>query len=284
MAEHWPTVSGLVGFTPNTNGWRSDLEDFTALLHKLTPVQSLRALRSTPFEAPPSMDYQDWHVIENQANMGSCVGSSGSSIIELCNKIATGDLTTQLSKWWCYRQSQMKGGITGDRGAMLGDMMWVSKNRGACKESTVPYPKSYSRTIPNLEAATAEAKQFIIQQHVDIRSYEDAFEFLSKGLGAIQIGIAWPRSWMNLSSPYLTSYPGGDGGHALMVCGYLAEKDNDGNNWLTMPNTWGRRWGKNGWAYLSRRCWNMMSASRSFQAIGYSDMKTLHPRVPRFMI
>ena len=273
-----------INFTPNTDGWLYDREDFATLLHALSPVQNLRALRSIPFEAPEELDLRPWHVIENQGSMGSCVGSSGASIVEVCNKIATGDMDTQLSKWWCYRQSQMKGGITGDSGAMLGDMMWVSDNLGVCKESTVPYPRSYSSAIPNKEAATIEAKEIVIQNHVDIRTYDDAFEFLSKGIGAIQIGIQWPGSWKNPSSPYLTSYPGGSGGHALMVCGYLKERDSEGYNWLTMPNTWSKNWADNGWAYLSRRCWNMMAASRYFQAIGYSDMKVLRPRVPKFLM
>lgn len=265
---------------PVLNGWRFDLERWDRLASMRCHVAVLR--RYGDDKIPDQVDPRDWHRIENQKQMGACQGVALSTCGETAWKIATGDPNLQLSKWWCYRQSQVKDGIHSDSGSTLSAGAWVAKNLGFPLESLVPYPTSYSRSIPDSPEMKADAATRKIRKIAPMPLYDDMLRWIGLGFGGVQIGIPWPGSWMDLNAnnAYLDRFPsvGNSGGHSVAIIGYLKEKAPDGSNWLVCPNSWGTGFGDRGFMYFSRTCIEGMKRTRWNEFQGLTDMTSPVPR------
>lgn len=257
------------------SGYRLDLE-------KKDIIESAASgfpLMSMVYEAPEEIDPRPWHVIENQSSMGSCQGHARTSVSEMAYHILTGSVI-QFSEMFAYLTSQKIDGLLGsDKGSTIHGGMEAAKRYGECPVNIFPYPNParYSTKVPN--GAWAEALKFRIRSHTMIRSYADTFNFLSAGLGGIEIGIGWNGSCTPRNGT-IESYSAGGGGHALAFLGYSKRRDQLGRKYLWLANSWDVTWGNQGWAEVSPNAVDQMCRARQTVMIGLSDLQVedLKPR------
>lgn len=270
--------------TPRIGGYAIDKED-RAFLRSIVREMPL-ACRS--FSVPDMVDPwkidPDLNPTEDQLQIGACQGNSPSDCVEFCAHIETGSVV-QISRMFCYLGSQKMDGISGDNGSTLSGGTKLLKDVGACLESVFPYPQSYPRNgwkaIP--QAAWDEAKKFKMNGAIDIKEVGEIRQFIGSGGGLIQIGIPW-YSGLEPQNGFITQFaPGSNyGGHAVCFAGYVPDevvkRKSSAGYWLILKNSWGKRWGINGRAYVSVEAAAAMLKHKFTVMVGRSDLETPRPR------
>jgi hypothetical protein len=262
------------GYRFPLNGYRYDLEQSRLLQRNSTDIS--RLLRS-PIEAPRNFRYdpvslrdmdprQDVQV-EDQGQQGACAGFAGTSCVEFTYWIET-KKKVQLSNAFLYYAAQKEDGINGDQGSTINGCAKVVRTYGVPPEKSWPYPSRYDNRPPNgdWEAQRRAAAQFRIGSHTFLTDPRETVQYLRKGIGGVQIGVSWGGEVD--SSGEFHWQPGG-GGHSVALLGW-EETAKDMYVWLL--NSWGRRWGLNGWARVSIRTLQKMLQHQHTVFVGYSDM------------
>ncbi len=262
-------------------GYRIDQENHASLA-ATSQAFSTDAMRA--FEVPAEIDHRAWLNVEDQGPMGSCVGNSRSSCEEICNYIGTGGAVIQLSRMFAYLTSQKECGLIGqDQGATIDGAAKASAEFGACLEATFPYPNPvrYSTGIP--DAALTEGRLHVAKSHSVFTAYQQIFDFLASGVGAVQIGIDWVQSLIQ-STGVVDSLSGQSaGGHALCLAGYSQRRDARGRQYIWLVNSHGKRWGNQGWAEISPAVVDHWGQTGQVM-IGVSDLESYGPRtIPTFV-
>lgn len=230
------------------------------------------------FEAPEEIDPRPFHTVENQQQIGSCQGHAISSCMEHLEHIVTAVKSVPLSRWWAYRKTQEIDGIYGDSGSTIAGGVEMAETVGCPPEELCPYPES-GRYIPAFNpnsAAKESALERLVRSHSVLNSYEEIFDYLATGQGAVTFGCMWgiePRNGI------ISVYQPGGGGHANCFLGYSKRKDTKGRNYLWDLNSWGESWGNGGWAEWSPDAVESMVNHRFSVAIGVSDMTTPEHRL-----
>jgi hypothetical protein len=264
-------------------GYPIELEDREALLQ--TQVDAVMLMMG---ELPERMDprtsklaSQGFLQVEDQMRQGSCEGQSISDCGEFSHAFATGEVI-QISRQYAYIASQMESNIRGDNGATLEGGGKAFK-KGFPLEKDAPY---MGDRYPGWEYITPERRAkavYKLMSHTQMQAAEQCKQFIGSQIGIVQIGIAW-GPWMEPdASGCIRSFkPGRGGGHALIFCGYVPDADigqNSGSGyWFLMKNSWSKRWGKGGYAYVSPRAVDGMIAHRWTSMYGRSDMDSPRPR------
>ena len=217
--------------------------------------------------------------IEDQGQMGSCSGQAMSSCLELLNWFDTQGEKIQLSRMFAYLSAQKLDGLLGrDTGATISGAVKAAKTFGICLEETFPYPPKYSDGIP--ARALNEASKHRLIAHAVLNNYDDVFNFLASGVGAVEIGIPWRASLANNNGVIDVSTGKTYGGHALAIVGFVRnKKDNQNRKYLIMANSHGRKWGKNGFALIAPRLFDEWSRDNFSEMIGMSDLEEFRPRL-----
>jgi C1A family cysteine protease len=120
-----------------------------------------------------------------------------------------------------------------------------------------------------------------------MKSAEQVKQFIGSGVGIVQIGITWGNEMTPDSQGCIRSFSGrGGGGHAVVFCGYVPDSDVGARSstgwWLLLKNSWSKRWGKSGYAYVDPRACDQMIAHRWTSMYGRSDMDSPRPRPIKF--
>lgn len=225
---------------------------------------------------------QNWLKVENQGQIGSCQGQSLTECGEYCYTTATGKVI-QLSRMFAYLESQRFDNIRTDSGSTLSGGTRAFKETGICLESTGPYPSRYPGHSWITQEMRQEAERYKLLSHTTMRAPEEIRDFIGSGIGIVQIGIGWNGSMEPDSSGCIRSWSGGGGGgHAVVFCGYLPDamvgQRSSAGWWLLLKNSWGTRWGVNGFAYVDPRAVQQMLQHRFTVMYGRSDMNTPEPR------
>lgn len=224
-------------------------------------------------EPPEEIDPRPYHRVENQGQQGSCQGHDISSCVEHCHHIATGEVK-QYSRAHGYYGSQRIDGLLGrDQGSTISGGVELTKTVGLVSEEEWPYPPRYNPNPPvSWEKIAEMANPFRIKSHMVLRSYEEMFNYLATGQGAISTGTAW--GFTPNSEGVVERYSGGSGGHATAVLGYSRRKDSRGRRYLWLLNSWGTSWGNGGWAEVSPSAWDSVVRNNYTVIIGVSDLST----------
>ena len=115
--------------------------------------------------------------------------------------------------------------------------------------------------------------------HSILRSYDDVFQFLASGTGAVEIGIPWRGSFANNDGVVDVAAGGTYGGHDVAIVGYVADKKDDrGRKFLILANSHGRQWGNNGFALIAPRLFDEWGRDNYSEMIGMSDLEEYRPR------
>lgn len=215
--------------------------------------------------------------MEDQAQMNSCAGNSGTTCGEAC-LIHAGVLNVQLSRMFCYTNGQKKCGIRGDSGCTLEGILKGLQDDGCPEEKYMPYTGRYYTDVP-IDAKT-HAKEYLLKSWSKIIELQEIYEGLARRVGAIFIGIPCTQDIFNADeSGMLERYtPVNCGGHAMAIVDWCKEKDENGYPYLLLANSWGRRYGFRG--YRKCRPSAVVSMMRSQQSTFYllSDMGFIKPR------
>lgn len=257
-------------------GWREDLENRAELVATASPMPDF----SGAYMAAPPVD-KPWELIqqENQFSQGACQGHDLSTIVELCNRIATGGDYTQLSRQYAYVETQRIDGLIGrDQGSTITGGVKLATTRGLCEESLWPYTGKYHTKPPSvtLEQCYENAQKYRIAQHSMMRSYDDVFNWIDRGTGGVSFGIGWNSSCEHAVCETYKS--GGGGGHAIPVLFKSPRLDDHGRNYLWMNNSWGDNWGNKGWSEWAPAFIEGLLRAQYTVAVGLTDMVDVKPR------
>lgn len=251
-------------------GWNTDVED----REYLRKGGAKYTVYGTPKDAPASFDPRTILRTEDQGNMSSCTGHGGSSGLEACIYIDTQGTVkdVQMSRMFAYITGQRQSGISGDNGATISGLVQGFKQVGCSREESFPYPAKYTNRLP--AEAVAEASKYKIVNHSSFSNYAEVFDWISRGMGPVVIGITWYNKLAQCSGIVETSdLRGGSlGGHCLLLWGYSERKDSQGRNYLWMLNSHGVQWGLRGWAEVAPSVVDTWGGGRNTEMIGISDL------------
>lgn len=254
------------------DGYRPDLEDYDRLIAKSTNVSHILQSRiDAPYEFDPRAifrdnDPRDDMQVEDQGQQGSCAGHAGTSAVELATFIATRRMF-QLSRGGLYYMAQEEDGIQGDQGSTIHGCSEVLRKIGVPLEEDWPYPSRYDPSPPGGITHQHElAAEFMVGSHTFLSNADDVLQYLKAGLGGVQIGITWGG---DVDKYGVFRWRAEGGGHSVAFLGW---KVINGDEYVWLLNSWGRKWGDDGWALVSMDTLDQMFRDRSTVMVGYSDM------------
>lgn len=262
----------MVDWTKYTGFWLGDEEDRENLLATASPMPEL--LYSAPEEVDPRKLFPNHRWVENQASQGSCAGHANTTILEYCLGVATQKEPVHLSRQYSYICAQKKSGITGDRGSTIDGNVRVAVD-GIPREEFWPYTGQYHTSPPGgWEPCLEDAKHYRLAKHTVLRSYQEVFDWIASGTGAVNIGIRWGVP----DSPVCENYSNSGGGHAVDLCGFTKRMDSQGRKYILLLNSWGANWGAGGFCEVAPRAIEQMLQSSYTVMIGMTDMQDIQPR------
>lgn len=217
---------------------------------------------------PDSLGVASWMQIEDQAQQGSCQGHARTSAGELGYYRETGSII-QLNRQFAYITSQLEDGFRSDVGSTLEGGASAAKKYGEALESLWPYSGRYDRNIP--QACYEDAKNRKLRTSMVLENYDQVLRWLVHGLGGIVIGILWNGSAEPDSQGVVSNYrPSGRSGHALAWLDWTKKFSDRGRPFIQLANSWGKRWGVNGWSYWSPDAVDLVCRTQT--VVGYSDL------------
>lgn len=219
-------------------------------------------------------------VAPNQGPIGSCQGNALTHNFEYCYALRTGKVL-QFSRMMAYIGSQIEDGIRGDSGSTLSGGTKLAR-KGVCPEDVAPYPSSYPGWSYLTPAMREAAKPYTMASHTVLRTVDEVKQYIGSGIGIVQIGISWGSAMRPDSKGCIRSFNGGGGGHSVCYAGYIPDSDvgvqSSAGYWFLLLNSWGRSWGKDGWAYVDPKSVELQLRHQWSVFIGRSDLSTPGPR------
>ena len=211
---------------------------------------------------PSRVDLREYaDEIEDQGHIGSCVGNATSSGLELYCHAQLNKPDINFSRLFIYWNARELGGIKGDNGAYLRDGMKSCNKYGICHETDWEYNEAEVNTKPPYEAYKAAAANVVTRyERIEVNDINSFKNYLSREKKSILIGMGLGEKFRYISGPLSEqNYPAINdtdnkliGGHAINVVGY--DDDLNGGSFI-VENSWGTRWGDNGYFALKYSVW-----------------------------
>jgi C1A family cysteine protease len=219
---------------------------------------------------PESQGIASWQQIEDQEQQGSCTGQARTQGEEISYWRQTEGQVIQYSRQFAYITGQKKSGISGDRGATMEGSAGAAVETGSCLESLAPYTGKYYTQFSREAYENAEENK--TEAYVRLENYEQVLQWQVYGIGGVTIGIGWNSSMEPDGQGRVESYRGGGGGHALCLSDWNRKfADSMRRPYLVMDNSWGKRWGLNGRAFISPKVVDWWCKNET--VLGYSKLK-----------
>jgi len=188
-------------------------------------------------------------LIENQLDLGSCVGNAITNCYELQVKKLYPDTFVDLSRLFVYYNARLLDGTTdSDVGTTIKSGIQAGNHFGLCTEELWPYDISKFTTKP-IPQCYRDGSYRVITQYQSLATVEDILDCLNNDKPVV-IGTHLYESFMSLDKDNAivqsTGYNDGYiGAHAMVALGYDLEK-----RWLLVKNSFGTEWGENGYCYI----------------------------------
>jgi hypothetical protein len=268
-------------------GYPIELEDRDALRSSATEAVLLM-LGAVPERMDPrssALGSQGFLQVEDQQQQGSCQGQSLSDCGEFAHTFATGEVI-QISRQYAYIASQMENNIRSDSGSTLEGGTRAFK-KGFPLESVAPYAGNRYPGWGYITQAMRDKAIYKLMSHTEMKSAEHVKQFIGSGVGIVQLGITWGNEMSPDGQGCIRSFSGrGGGGHAIVFCGYVPDSDvgvkSSAGWWLLLKNSWSKRWGKSGYAYVDPKACDQMLRHQWTSMYGRSDMDSPRPRPIKF--
>lgn len=199
----------------------------------------------------PEVDLREFDsLVEDQGELGSCVGNATTNSYELMTKQSYPDKFVELSRLYVYYNARMiEGTINEDMGVYeIRNALKGVKEYGICKEELWPYDPNKVNVKPSDECYV-EGKPRTITSYTSLSTITEMLEVLNLGK-PIVIGMDVYLSFMYVdkNTPVVSMPNNGDayiGGHSVNIVGYSIEK-----SWFIAKNSFGSDWGDNGYCYI----------------------------------
>jgi C1A family cysteine protease len=268
-------------------GYPIELEDRDSLRSSATDAVLL-LMGEIPERMDPrssALGSQGFLQVEDQGQQGSCQGQSLSCCGEFAHAFATGEVI-QISRQYAYIASQMENNIRSDNGSTLEGGTRAFK-KGFPLESVAPYAGNRYPGWGYITQAMRDKAIYKLNSHTEMKSAEQVKQFIGSGVGIVQLGISWGNEMTPDGQGCIRSFSGrGGGGHAIVFCGYVPDSDvgvkSSAGWWLLLKNSWSKRWGKSGYAYVDPRACDQMIRHQWTSMYGRSDMDSPRPRPIKF--
>jgi C1A family cysteine protease len=242
-------------------GWVPDLPDGRDLLYA-APLKPLAKL-------PERVDLRkQCPAVYDQGQLGSCTANAIAGALEFDQKkLKLKEVFTPSRLFIYYDERAIEGTVESDSGAMIRDGVKSVAKRGACKESSWPYEIARFRDKPG-KPCYAEAKKHQAIQYMRVnQSLSQLKGCLSEGFPFV-FGFAVYESFLSskVANSGKVEMPRAgeefEGGHAVMAVGY----DEDEQRFI-IRNSWGRKWGMDGYFTMPYPYLVQQSLSRDFWTI-----------------
>jgi C1A family cysteine protease len=242
-------------YCPKLNGWQPDCSDSSGSHTEADDykfVDNLQKFSTIAVEKNGVLDLRQWcSPIENQGELGSCVGNGVVGALEFL-QIRNGQSLVDLSRLFVYYNSRlMHQAQDKDEGTYIHLAMGTLSAIGTCTELKWPYDISKAFVKPTW-GSYREAYVNKIDSYYRISGSGDVRdEFIKRALQSNHVVVFG----MTVDQAYI-DYEGGivampksvrvnSGGHCQVIVGY----DDTKRCWI-VRNSWGTSWGEFGYAYV----------------------------------
>ena len=250
-------------------GWLPDypdLRDYTSRSEAVEPLLEKTAVPTLRTKGTPTkVDLREWcPSIEDQGQIGSCTAQAGVGMLEYFERKLHGR-HLDASRRFLYKVTRALGHLEGDSGAFLRTTIGAMTLFGVPPEDYWPYSEAeFDEEPPAFCYAFAQSYQAIKYYRLDPPGTEHT-ELLSaiKSHLASQLpamfGFTVYDSIAGAGEDGKIPFPAqGDrvaGGHAVMAIGYddtikIANRDGEAQGAILIRNSWGDRWGEDGYGWL----------------------------------
>ena len=178
--------------------------------------------------------------IKDQGSCGSCWSFSATGSIEGAHFQKSGelvDLSEQQIVDCCRGGSYESDGCNG--GLMTEAFDWVSKN-GQCLDADYPYTARTGTCKSTCEAKTHVDQTYHVKETVD--AMEDAIY-----AEPVSVAVAVDFYFQFYSSGVFHCTRKQELNHGVVAVAYDEAKDSNGDAFFMIKNSWGNRWGENGY-------------------------------------
>ena len=255
-----------------STGWlppMPDLRDYSPQDKQVKEMAKKIGLNNNKLSVPSSIDLRSWcSPVENQESLGACTAHAGVGIVEYFQKRAHGKYLDG-SRLFVYKTTRNLMQVTGDTGAWLRNTMGALALCGVPDEKYWPYKVAdFDLEPPSFVYAVAdnyEALRYFCHDplgaNVPTKTVLDSIKrYLSAGIPSM-FGFYGFSSFNNSSVKGDIPYPGpgerAEWGHAIVAVGFDDKKKIKNTQYnttstgaLLIRNSWGTRWGDDGYGWL----------------------------------
>jgi hypothetical protein len=181
--------------------------------------------------------------ISDQGMTSSCVGHGCRAGMEMC-WLQSGRPLQEFNAYFVY--GLINGGR--DAGAMISDGLNALKQYGICLKDDLPAGVMFKNQFP--QKAFDNAKRFRLVMAYQCPTFESICSAISLGF-VCPLGIYVGNNFAQVDANGVCPLPmGGGGGHCILGVGL---KKSATYGWLIkIQNSWGTRFGMNGYAYIHK--------------------------------
>lgn len=218
--------------------------------------------------------------IENQGMIGSCTGQGGTSMMEFVNTHINKKPPVELSAMYLYyKERELEGTVNIDNGAVVRNAMKVLQKHGVCRDELWPYEPSKLFIKPNKQC-DEDAKNYTIKGYQRVSTVNEVKNCI-KIHHPVLIGMRLYESFDTKMTAKNGMIPFPNvrteqslGSHCMLIVGY---DDNKNGGSFIVQNSWGSKWGDNGYCYVKysmfnyiHDCWTLIEHDNA--ATGILDM------------
>jgi C1A family cysteine protease len=229
-------------------GWKRDTKDHRDWKFK-------HVLKQLAGPIPTKVDLRaKMSIVENQANIGSCVANAvvGAmehlELIRLQGRFRCFSRYKDLSRLFVYYNARLAdGAVEEDGGTTIRTAIKTLAEFGVCEESVWPYDTDRWPERPS-DKAYDKAKDHTIRDYYRASPGDETRQALALGF-PVAFGTMVYDSFQDVSTNGKVLMPrAGEqalGGHAMLIVGYDMEKDI-----YIVRNSWGTDWSDKGYCYF----------------------------------
>jgi len=237
-------------------GWVRDSEqpcnDVQHADHKFSALQPTLSLSETPVAGVVDLR-RFCSPIEQQAQLGSCVGNSVVGGLEFLQIKQGKTPFVDLSRLFVYYNARlMTQDQDKDNGTYIRLAMGTLSSLGTCSEAKWPYDVTKVFIRPSWSSYREGYANKIDAYYKIDATGADRIETIKAALQAqhpVVFGMIVDQDYMDVGSDGMVAMPKpvrvNSGGHAQLIVGY-----NDNTRRFIVRNSWGVYWGDNGYGYV----------------------------------